>query len=105
MGQLLSLSIDLTKVKKEWLQTTDKNGQPYKNDAKYLNLTVSINDTPNQFGQDVSAWLSQTQEERNAGNAKNYLGNGKVFFGKAQSVDAVPVNTTSASNDNDGLPF
>jgi hypothetical protein len=78
MSTLISLSIDVTKVTKEALQK-----------GKYLNLTIAINDEVNQYNQNVSAWESQSKEDREAKVERNYVGNGKVVFTEGL-VNAVP---------------
>jgi hypothetical protein len=45
----------------------------------FYNFTVAINDEANQYGQNVSAYDSQTKEEREAKKPKAYIGNGNVF--------------------------
>ena len=72
MSKLLSVSIDVSKINKSELISGEK--------GTYLNLTVSINDTPDKFGNTVSAWQSQTKEQREAKENRNFLGNGKVLF-------------------------
>ena len=69
MSTLINLSIDVTKVTKEALSK-----------GKFLNLTISVNDEINQYGQNVAAWESQTKEEREQKYERNYVGNGKVVF-------------------------
>jgi len=49
-------------------------------DGKYKNYTVSISDTPDKYGQNVSMFEEQTAEQRAAKEPKNYIGNGKVFW-------------------------
>ena len=73
MSALLNLSIDVASLPKEKFVKA-KNGKVY------YNLTVSLNDETNQFGQNVSAFDSMTKEEREAGKKKTYLGNGKVVW-------------------------
>jgi hypothetical protein len=72
MSKLLSLSIDITKINKSELITGEK--------GTYLNLTVSLNDEADKFGNTVSAWQSQTKEQREAKAKRTFLGNGKVIF-------------------------
>lgn len=72
MSKLLSLSIDVTKINKSELITGEK--------GTYLNLTVSLNDEADKFGNTVSAWQSQTKEQREAKVNRTFLGNGKVIF-------------------------
>lgn len=49
-------------------------------EKKGLSITASVSDNPNQWGQNVSAYISQTKEERESGKQKYYVGNGKVFW-------------------------
>jgi hypothetical protein len=72
MSKLLSISLDVTKINKSELVTGAK--------GTYLNLTVSLNDESDKFGNTVSAWQSQTKEQREAKENRNFLGNGKVLF-------------------------
>lgn len=92
----MGLSIDVTKIDKSKLV----NG-------KYLNLTISVQDETNQWGQNVSAYHEQSKEEREAKENRNYLGNGKVFWTdgnvtKAKQAEALPNNLTEEAPD---LPF
>ena len=73
MSALLNVSLRVDKLPREKF-VMGKDG------AVYLNFTVAVNDEPNQFGQNVSAYDSQTKEEREAKKAKNYLGNGSVVW-------------------------
>jgi len=82
MSALLNLSIDVANLPKEKF-VKGKNGKVY------YNFTVSINDETNQFGQNVSAFDSQTKEEREAKKPKSYLGNGKVVWTDDSIVVAV----------------
>ena len=43
-------------------------------------MTISIDDDSNQYGQNVSAFASQSKEQREAKKQKFYVGNGKVFW-------------------------
>ena len=72
MSALINLSIDVASLPKEKFVTA-KNGKVY------YNFTVAINDET-RYGNNVSAFDSQTKEEREAKKAKSYLGNGKVVW-------------------------
>lgn len=72
MSKLLSVSLDVTKINKSELITGAK--------GTYLNLTISLNDEEDKFGNTVSAWQSQSKEQREAKEDRNFLGNGKVLF-------------------------
>lgn len=73
---------------------------------KGVSLTVSVSDDSNQYGQNVSAYVSQTKEQREAKKDKFYTGNGKVFWtdGKIQ-VAAKKEAVASPEPSSDGLPF
>ena len=67
-------------------------------DGKYKNYTISISDTPDKFGQNVSMFEEQTPEQRTAKSPKNYIGNGKVFWTDGKiSVPVKPVMETASS--------
>jgi len=103
MGTLINVSLDVTKITKGRL-TPGKNGQ------MYLDLTLSVDDKTNDYGQNVSGWEAQSKEEREAKQNRNYLGNGKVVFtdGKV-SVAEKKEETRKAvfedSQESDDLPF
>lgn len=85
-------------------------------DAKNENgigITVSINDETNQYGQNCSAWVSQTKEQREAKNERFFVGNGGVNYisesgikkaVKVEKADQTP-NQPLQNSDNDDLPF
>ena len=49
-------------------------------DGKYYNYTISIYDTPDQYGNNVAMWVEQSPEERQMKTPKQYVGNGKVIW-------------------------
>ena len=97
MSTLINLSIDVTKVTKEALAK-----------GKYLNLTISINDEINQYGQNVAAWEAQSMEDRKEKVERNYVGNGKVVFTEGL-VTAVPTEEkkkpATKKKENPEIPF
>ena len=72
MSALLNLKINVENLPKEKFVKGKK--------GIYYNFIISVNDDTNQFGQNVTAYDSQTLEEREAKKPKNYLGNGKVVW-------------------------
>jgi len=64
--------------KKEILETLlkgiDKKGE------KGISITFFISDDTNDYGQNISSHVSQTQEQREAKKEKFYTGNGKLFW-------------------------
>lgn len=108
MSALISISIDLNKIDKSKI-IKGKNG------GQYYDITLSVNDEVNQYGQNVSVFDTQTAAERSNKADKKYLGNGKVFWnnGKitnAEKKDAI-VNEASKQGEpnlndmDDSLPF
>jgi hypothetical protein len=98
MSKLINLSVDVDKIDKNKLFKGKK--------GTYLKLTIAVNDTKDNYGNDVSCWEEQTEEERNNKTSKNYLGNGKIFW----SNDKEPVGSESdfnadENNHEDSLPF
>lgn len=86
------------------LKTIRKKGE------KGISLTVSINDETNQWGQNVSAYVSQSKEDREAKKNRFFVGNGKTFWtdGKIsvaeKKTDSV-VQDAVVIDDGDELPF
>jgi hypothetical protein len=68
--KLLKLSIDVSKIDKSRLFKGKK--------GTYLDLMVQVKDEPDQFGNDVSAWEGQSEDERKGQVKRNFLGNGKI---------------------------
>ena len=99
MSTLVNLNIRVDKLPREKFVMGKDN-------AVYYNFTVAINDEPNQWGQNVSAYDSQTKEERDAKKQKNYLGNGNVVWTDG-NIKAVKKETAEVKEDvtKDLLPF
>lgn len=110
MSALISISIDLTKIDKTKI-IKGKNG------GQYYDITLSVNDEVNQYGQNVSVFDTQTTAEHSNKVNKKYLGNGKVFWNNgtitnAEKKDASVnqafkenVNPDNKDMDSDDLPF
>ena len=75
-------------------------------DGVYKNYTLSISDKTNEYGQNISMFEEQTKEQREAGEPRKYVGNGKVFWtdGSVSVAEKAEKQTASASTDAD-LPF
>jgi len=96
MGSLGSINIRVDKLPKEKF-VKGKDG------AVYCDITFSINDDT-RYGNNVSAMIPQTKEEREAKKAKQYIGNGKIFWTDGNVSVAEKRQTESAPADDD-LPF
>lgn len=91
MAALTEISIDVKKIDKSKL---------YK--GQYLNLVVHTRDELSQYGQNVGVYYSQSKEERDAKEKKQYLGNGKVIWTDGNintAKDLTPAETASLSSD------
>lgn len=92
------------------------------NEKGYVNITIALNEKVDQYGNNVSIWVNQTKEQREAEEPRNYLGNGKiVFINPSENLEVAPrtepqvtnadfnadrnVAATSTEDDTDGLPF
>lgn len=73
MSKIIGASIDLSKLKNAPI-VKGKNG------AEYVNITIMVNDQPNEWGKDVSISLEQSKEQREAKEKKVFVGNGKTIF-------------------------
>lgn len=51
-----------------------------KSGAVGFNLSFAINDEVDQFGNNVSMWMDQTEDERKTKAKRIYLGNGKLSW-------------------------
>lgn len=103
----MSLLADIY-IKKETLETLLKTIE--KKGDKAISLTVSIEDEAGRYDQNLSAYVSQSKEDREAKKNKFYVGNGKVFWNNGKVVNGkdapkkAGVNQTK-QEDEDGLPF
>jgi hypothetical protein len=73
-------------------------------DGSYKNLTISVSDSTNPYGQNISIYEEQTKEEREAKKPRTYVGNGKIFWTDGKVSVAEKRQTESAPVDDD-LPF
>ena len=102
MASIIKASINLSEVPKDKIIEGKK--------GKYLPITITINDEPDQFGNQGPICVDQTKEEREAKTAKTYLGNVKVVWTNGDNVDAAPRDTmphkeTKEAVNEEDLPF
>ena len=86
----LSVSIDVSKIDKTRIVSKDKNGNPFKNGAKYYSIDVIIFDETNEFGSDVMVVQGQTKEERENKEKSVPIGNGKTVYNTQPSTPTPP---------------
>ena len=82
MASIIKASIDLNKIPKDKIFVGKK--------GKYLPITITINDEPDQFGNQGPVVVEQTKDERDAKVAKTYLGNVKIVWTNGTNVDTAP---------------
>lgn len=93
MGKLITASINVSKIQKSMLITGQK--------GTYLNLTIWVNDEPDQFGNDVSI-----EQKTDKDQPKIYLGNGKTYKPKSQpQAQNEPPDGDDVNGGSDTLPF
>lgn len=80
MSALINLSINLDSLPKQKFVQGKK--------GTYYNFTLSVNDDTNAYGQNVSAFDSQSKEQREAKEPKKYIGNGQVVWTDSKCVVA-----------------
>ena len=102
MAQLFSASLDVSKISKDKLIKGAK--------GQYLNITISVNDEADQYGNVLAVYESHSKEEREAKEKKNYLGNGKLVWSSdgGSTAPAKPTPSPSSSSvveEGDQLPF
>ena len=73
-------------IKKSTLETMLKvlNAKQGK-EGEGVKITISLSDQTNNFGQNVSAYVAQTKEQREAKKPLFYVGNGKTFWSKGET--------------------
>jgi hypothetical protein len=91
---------------KTLLSTLESKGE------KGIAITINIDDEANSYDQNLTGWISQTKEQREAKKNKFYVGNGKVFWTDGKIVTAKNAtkkesspNNKSSQADDDNLPF
>lgn len=81
-----------------------------KKGEKGISIDISISDETNQYGQNLSAYVTQTKEQRDEKKPRFYVGNGKCFWSdgiinvakKNEVHQEVHVNQEEEADD---LPF
>jgi hypothetical protein len=101
MALILAASINLNEIPKDKIIVGKK--------GKYLPISITLNDELDQFGNQGPVIVSQSKEEREAKQAKTYLGNVKLVWtnGEVKKFDnpqqqAAPAPAAVVEDD---LPF
>lgn len=80
MGAIINVSLNLDKLDKSKIIKGKK--------GNYYQVTLSVQDQTSQFGDNVSAYDSQSKEDREAKKDRNYVGNGSVIWTDGNIVAA-----------------
>ena len=72
MAGIVKANINLDAIPKEKIYKVKK--------GRYLPISITINDEPDQFGNQGPVCVDQSKEEREAKAEKTYLGNVKVVW-------------------------
>jgi hypothetical protein len=123
MAQLITLSINLSKL--ESARFTTKKGTEClliplnqkgifcseKTKDVYLNTNIEVKDEEDQYGNDVTCFVSQSKEERDAKEKRIYLANGRVVWSgesKPKTEQSKPqerFDAPTVRDEDDDLPF
>ena len=97
--QILGAKLNLSKIPKDKI-FEGKSG-------KLIDITITIFDNKDEYGNNVSITVAQTEEQRKAKATKTYLGNGKVLFtGEAKAkAESQPEPIRKDGETDDTLPF
>jgi len=82
MAGIIKASINLNAIDKSKIIEGKK--------GKYLPITITVNDEPDQFGNQGPVCIEQSKEEREAKTAKVYLGNVKVLWTNGTFPEKIP---------------
>jgi len=89
MASIIKTSINLNNIPKDKIYNGKK--------GKYLPITITLNNEPDQFGNQGPVVVEQTKDERDAKAAKTYLGNVKVVWTDGNNVDKAPYDSNQPS--------
>ena len=89
MAGIIKTSINLNAIHKDKIIIGKK--------GKYLPIAITVNDEPDQFGNQGPVIVDQTKEEREAKTAKTYLGNCKVVWTNGTFPEPIPYDGPGAA--------
>jgi hypothetical protein len=87
MAGIIKTSINLANIPKDRIIEGKK--------GKYLPISISVNDEPDQFGNQGPVCVDQSKEERDAKAPKTYLGNCKVVWTNGTFPEPIPFERPS----------
>ena len=90
MAGIIKTSINLSNIPKDKIIVGKK--------GKYIPISISVNDEPDQFGNQGPVIVDQSKEERDAKAPKTYLGNCKVVWTNGTFPVPVPFEKPATVN-------
>lgn len=72
-NQLIRVAINLSKIPQNRIKKSGKSGD------LYFDIVITGRKEPDQFGNDVTVYMNQTEEEQKAKADKQYVGQGKNY--------------------------
>ena len=102
MAGIIKTSINLNMIPKDKIIQGKK--------GKYLPIAITVNDEPDQFGNQGPVIVDQTKEEREDKAPKTYLGNCKVVWTNGAFPEPIPYDGPAAKpapkvEEKEDLPF
>ena len=82
MASIIRASINLNNIDKTKIVEGKK--------GKYLPIVITVNDEVDQFGNQGPITVAQSKEEREAKEARTYLGNVQVVWTNGHNVEVTP---------------
>jgi len=96
-------SLNSLYIKKETLQNLLASCET--ETKKGIELTISISDEPNQYNQNVTAFISQSKEDRDSKAEKTYCGNGRTFWTDGKIFKIENTSSSQSEDKKDDIPF
>ena len=90
MAGIVKANINLDAIPKDKIYKGKK--------GRYLPISITINDEPDQFGNQGPVCIEQSKEEREAKSPKTYLGNVKVVWTNGTFPDKIPYEGNGATS-------
>jgi len=92
------ISICLSDIPASARKKSDKNGKIY------CEIVVDKRKEKDAYGNDLTVYVNQSKEEREAKKPKEYIGNGKTIEFSRPTPEATPIPNNIEEQTND-LPF
>ncbi len=93
-NSMINLSICLSDIPKNRIKKAS-------NGKLYIGVSIRKRKEPDQFDQDIYAYVQQSKEEREAKEEKQFVGNGKLINFTQNVSEMAP----ASADDTDDLPF